>query len=58
MDDDLKMLLACLCVVALLVLGCVAINVGTAHSCKVDAIAAGMNRRKFRRLANEQQRRV
>ena len=42
MDDDLRLLLACLCVVSLLVLGCVAINVGTAHSCKVDAIAAGM----------------
>lgn len=42
MDDDLKCLVVCLCLVSLLVIGCVAINVGTNYNCKVQAIAAGM----------------
>jgi len=41
-DDDYKFALSALAIVSILVIMCVAINVGTQHSYKVDAIAAGM----------------
>lgn len=42
MDDDYSFFLSMLAVLALTIIVCVAINVGTMHSCKVQAIAAGM----------------
>ena len=41
-DDDHKMMFGLASLLAVVIIVCVSINVGTQHGCKIDAIAAGM----------------
>lgn len=48
MDEDYKFLLVGFSILALVIIICVSINVGTDHSCKTKAITAGMKAQEVR----------